>query len=298
MLPGVIPLNLCSLCLKAHCYSRRRCTELEPINVTQKIVPVKTSSLRQTLIDMENIYTPLISHRHTDAQQKKQTDHWCRSNKSLWTCPPASVTPPRDVELRGTHLRAETLISWPHTLPPWGMSAPRRQLCLPPAHTKRKGWGLRKQFLMRMILWRHLVKIMQHDLLHVHETWAVFGINSPCHKMCPLFLCSHLHAQTPKGEKSPKQFHQHIQALTCVSPSSRWYGGVRGPVADGHLPQREERGDEQPAGRGQHGRGLLHARGCHGPGIAHLHLRALVLLAAALLLHGRVHREARVHLLH
>lgn len=69
-------------------------------------------------------------------------------------------------------------------------------------------------------------------------------------------------------------------------------------MADRHLPQREERGDEQPAGCGQHGRGFLHARSCHGSVVNHFHLRTFVLLAAALLFHGRVLRKARSHLLH
>lgn len=69
-------------------------------------------------------------------------------------------------------------------------------------------------------------------------------------------------------------------------------------MADGDLPPREERGDVQPAGCGQHGRCLLHAGGRHGSIAHHLHLRTLVLLAAALLLHGRLLRPARLRLLH
>lgn len=69
-------------------------------------------------------------------------------------------------------------------------------------------------------------------------------------------------------------------------------------MADGDLPPREERGDVQPAGCRQHGRRLLHAGRRHGSVAHHLHLRALVLLAAALLLHGRLLRPARLRLLH
>lgn len=69
-------------------------------------------------------------------------------------------------------------------------------------------------------------------------------------------------------------------------------------MADGDLPQREERGDEQPAGRGQHGRRLLHAGGGHGSVAHHLHRRACLLLATALLLHGLLHGQARLRLLH
>jgi len=69
-------------------------------------------------------------------------------------------------------------------------------------------------------------------------------------------------------------------------------------VADGDLPPREERGDFQPAGRRQHGRRLLHAGRRHGAVAHHLHLRALVLLAAALLLHGHLLRPARLRVLH
>ena len=68
-------------------------------------------------------------------------------------------------------------------------------------------------------------------------------------------------------------------------------------MADGDLPPREERGDVQPAGRGQHGWGLLHAGRRHGSVSHHLHLRTLVLLAAALLLHGRLLRSTRLRLL-
>lgn len=69
-------------------------------------------------------------------------------------------------------------------------------------------------------------------------------------------------------------------------------------MADRDLPPREERGDVQPAGRGQHGRCLLHAGCCHGSVAHHFHLRTLVLLAAALLLHGRLLWAARLRLHH
>lgn len=69
-------------------------------------------------------------------------------------------------------------------------------------------------------------------------------------------------------------------------------------MADRDLPPREERGNVQPAGRRQHGRCLLHARCRHGSVAHHLHLRTLVLLAAALLLHGRLLRPARLRLQH
>lgn len=94
---------------------------------------------------------------------------------------------------------------------------------------------------------------------------------------------------------------KHIGAITCASaslPPIRWDGGAGGSVAHWNLPQREERGDEQSAGRGQHGGGVLHAGGSHGSVINHLHLWTFVLLAAAFLLHGRVLWKARGHLLY
>lgn len=69
-------------------------------------------------------------------------------------------------------------------------------------------------------------------------------------------------------------------------------------MAHGHLPQREERGDEQSAGHRQHGGRVLHAGGRHGPEPHHFHLGAPLLLEAALLFHGRVLRSAGAALLH
>lgn len=80
-------------------------------------------------------------------------------------------------------------------------------------------------------------------------------------------------------------------------PLSRWDGGAGVPLADRDLPPWEEWGDVQPAGCGQHGWRFLHARCCHGSFTHYLHLWTLVLLAAALLLHGRLLRPARLRLL-
>lgn len=78
----------------------------------------------------------------------------------------------------------------------------------------------------------------------------------------------------------------------------RWDGGTWGPVADWHLPQWEKWGDEQSAGCRQHGRCVLHAGSCNGPVPNHIHRRAPLLLATAILLYGCVLRQARHHLLH
>lgn len=67
--------------------------------------------------------------------------------------------------------------------------------------------------------------------------------------------------------------------------SNRWDGGAGGAVANWDLPQRKERGHVQPAGRGQHGGGLLYVSYSHGPLHPHLHLRAPFLLEAEILLH-------------
>lgn len=69
-------------------------------------------------------------------------------------------------------------------------------------------------------------------------------------------------------------------------------------MADWDLPPREERGHVQPAGRRQHGGSLLHAGRRHGSVSHHVHLRALVLLAATLLLYGRLFRPAWARLQH
>ena len=51
-------------------------------------------------------------------------------------------------------------------------------------------------------------------------------------------------------------------------------------MAIGHLPEREERGDEQQAGHRQHGGRLLHAAGGHGPQPAGVRLGTPALLEA------------------
>lgn len=78
----------------------------------------------------------------------------------------------------------------------------------------------------------------------------------------------------------------------------RWDGGTWSPVADWHLPQWEKWGDEQSVGCRQHGRCILHAGSRYGAVPYHIHRRASVLLATAILLHGCVLGQARHHLLH
>lgn len=78
----------------------------------------------------------------------------------------------------------------------------------------------------------------------------------------------------------------------------RWDGGVGGSVADWDLPQWEERGDEQPAGCGQHGWSVLHAGNRNGSQPHYLCLGAPVLLETQILLYWRLHRHTRPALLH
>ena len=71
------------------------------------------------------------------------------------------------------------------------------------------------------------------------------------------------------------------------SPSDRFparrHAEAADGVADRHLSQREEGGDEHQAGHRQHGRGVLHAAGGHGAQPVGLLLGAPALLEAAAL---------------